>query len=86
MKTSSRYFSKDRKVVSDLSQDDTGAKLLLKGRGIRRLKCRMVEESSAGSKEEPDEERTIPKTQGSPDVHCGLGKPKVTGGMKINHE
>ncbi|XP_060755561.1 endonuclease III-like protein 1 [Neoarius graeffei] len=66
MKKSSRYFSKERKVVSELSRDDRGAKTLLKGRGIRRLKCGMVEES------------TISKTGGSPDGYCGLGKSKVT--------
>lgn len=80
MKTSSRYFKNDRKVVSGPSQADTAAKTLLKGRGIRRLKCKKMGESSAWIKEEPDEERTISKTEGCPHGHCGLEKPYVTGG------
>ncbi|XP_017312786.1 endonuclease III-like protein 1 isoform X2 [Ictalurus punctatus] len=79
MKTSSRYFSSERKAESDLSQADTAAKTLLKERGTRRLKCsRMMEESSAGIKEEPGEECTISKTEGSPHGHCGLVKSNVT--------
>ncbi|KAK3530261.1 hypothetical protein QTP86_022407 [Hemibagrus guttatus] len=75
MKTSSRYFSKEREVVSELPQ---AAKTLLNLRGTPRLKCRMVEESSAGIKEEPGEERTISEAEGSPHGQCCLEKPYVT--------
>ncbi|MCI4393949.1 hypothetical protein PGIGA_G00163360 [Pangasianodon gigas] len=77
MKTSSRYFSSDGKVVADLSQADTAARTFQKGGALRRLRCRMVEETSAGIKEEPDEECTISQTEGSPHGHCGSEKPKV---------
>ncbi|GAA6088952.1 endonuclease III-like protein 1 [Tachysurus ichikawai] len=75
MKTSSRYFNKGRKVVSDLPQV---GKDVLKGKGLRRFTCRTVEESSVLIKEEPDEERTKCETGGSPYGQCCVEMPHVT--------
>ncbi|TSK18060.1 Endonuclease III-like protein 1 [Bagarius yarrelli] len=77
MKKSSRYFNTNGNVVSDFSEADTEAKTPMTGKGIRRLKGRMMKESAERIKEEPDEERTIPETGGSYE-QCSFEKQNVT--------
>lgn len=69
--------------MSDVPQAATAAKALLKERGIRGLKSRMMQESSAGIKDELGEERTISEPEGYLYDHCRLEKPYVTGGVMI---